>query len=73
MLIGTIRRHPLMRALRVDKMTYAALEATLQEYAAGRAATTVPVARMLALGLDEIRRRAEALIDGLRGNVDRAS
>jgi L-seryl-tRNA(Ser) seleniumtransferase len=37
-----VRRHPLMRAVRVDKMTYAALEATLQEYAAGRAAETDP-------------------------------
>ena len=68
-LIDAIRRHPLMRALRVDKMTYAALEATLQEYAAERAATTIPVVHMLALGLDEIRRRAQALTDGLRGNL----
>ena len=36
-----------MRALRVDKLTYAALEATLLEHAAGRAAGTVPVARMI--------------------------
>ena len=59
--ISTIRRHPLMRALRVDKMTYAALEATLSEYAAGRAADTVPVPRMIAMGVDEIGRRADAL------------
>ena len=56
-----IRRHPLMRALRVDKMTYAALEATLTEYAAGRAATTVPVQRMLTMTADEVRPRAEAI------------
>jgi len=68
-LIDTIRRHPLMRALRVDKMTYAALEATLQEYAAGRAAETIPVARMLALDVAAIRPRAQALVDALRGNV----
>jgi len=34
-LVTTIRRHPLMRAVRVDKMTYAALETTLLEYARG--------------------------------------
>jgi len=62
-LIEAVRRHPLMRAVRVDKMTYAALEATLQEYAAGRAAETIPVARMLALGVTAIRHRAQALID----------
>ncbi len=59
--IATIRRHPLMRALRVDKMTYAALEATLQEYASGRAAETVPVARMLTMTVDQVRQRAAAL------------
>jgi L-seryl-tRNA(Ser) seleniumtransferase len=48
-LVSTVRRHPLMRALRVDKLTYAALEATLQEHAAGRAAETVPVMRMIAM------------------------
>jgi L-seryl-tRNA(Ser) seleniumtransferase len=58
-LIDRIRRHPLMRALRVDKMTYAALEATLGEYAAGRATDTVPVQRMLAMTSGEIRARAE--------------
>jgi L-seryl-tRNA(Ser) seleniumtransferase len=60
-LIERVRRHPLMRALRVDKTTYAALEATLIEYAAGRAAATVPVQRMLRLTTDEIRGRADAL------------
>ena len=59
-LVDRIRRHPLMRALRVDKMTYAALEATLAEYAAGRAATTVPVQRMLTMTADDIRARADA-------------
>ena len=60
-IVDRIRRHPLMRALRVDKMTYAALEATLADYAAGRAADTVPVQRMLALTADDIRTRADAL------------
>ena len=66
-LIARIRTHPLMRALRVDKMTYAALEATLAEYAAGRATRTVPVQRMLTLTADEIRTRAEALTTAVAG------
>ena len=64
--LSHVRRHPLMRALRVDKMTYAALEATLQEYAAGRAAETVPVARMIAMTREEIEARAEAVASKLR-------
>ena len=50
-----------MRALRVDKLTYAALEATLEEYAAGRARAMVPVQRMLTMKAEEIRERASAL------------
>ena len=64
-LLARVRTHPLMRALRVDKMTYAALEATLEEYAADRAQSEVPVVAMIAMPLDEIERRARALADAL--------
>jgi L-seryl-tRNA(Ser) seleniumtransferase len=47
-----------MRALRVDKLTYAALEATLGEYAAGRASRTIPILRMILATPDAIRERA---------------
>jgi L-seryl-tRNA(Ser) seleniumtransferase len=63
--IDLIRRHPLMRALRTDKMAYAALEATLEEYSAGRATETVPVAAMIAMSADEIGRRANTLASEL--------
>ena len=60
-LVDRLRTHPLMRALRVDKITLAVLEATLAEYAAGRATDTVPVQRMLHLGADDIESRAQGL------------
>ena len=66
--IERIRRHPLMRALRVDKLTYAALEATLEEHAIGRGIYAVPIQRMLALGADEIGRRADALAAALNAS-----
>ena len=60
-LLSRVRQHPLMRALRADKMTYAALEATLEEYAAGRALDTVPVPKMIAMSASEVcARRALA-------------
>jgi L-seryl-tRNA(Ser) seleniumtransferase len=64
-LVDQLRRHPLMRALRVDKLTYAALEATLLEYLAGRAAETVPVQMMLSLSAEAIEARAQAMADQL--------
>src|SRR5579864_1955134 len=57
-----------MRALRVDKMTYAALEATLFEYAVARAATTVPVQHMLALTVDVLRLRASTVANALNAH-----
>jgi L-seryl-tRNA(Ser) seleniumtransferase len=64
--VALVRKHPLMRALRVDKMTYAALEATLEAYAAGKAAETVPVTRMIVMSVKAIDERASALAAALR-------
>ena len=64
-LIDVVRRHPLMRALRVDKLTYAALEATLGEYLAGRAGRTLPLLRMLRASAETVGTRAEAVRMGL--------
>ncbi len=63
--LARVRAHPLMRALRVDKLTYAALEATLAEFDAGRAAVTIPVVRMRALAAAEIGQRAAIVAAGL--------
>jgi L-seryl-tRNA(Ser) seleniumtransferase len=66
-LIQKIEKDPLMRAFRLDKMTLAALEATLRLYLnEERALAEVPGLRMLAVPLDELRQRAEALAGRLR-------
>ena len=59
-LLATIRRHPMARALRVDKMTLAALEATLRAYRRGRAPDEVPVWRMIAAPAAALQARALA-------------
>ena len=64
-LIARVRRHPLFRALRVDKLTIAALEATLGAYL--RAAwDEIPVIRMIRATPQELKRRAENFIRELR-------
>jgi L-seryl-tRNA(Ser) seleniumtransferase len=60
-LVARMRSNSLFRALRVDKLTYAALEATLLAYIR-RDHDSVPVLRMMRLSKDEISHRAEAII-----------
>jgi len=67
-LLKQLSRHPLMRVLRVDKLTLSALEATLLEYASGRASATVPVVRMIQTTVEEIEVRATALAGSLLEN-----
>jgi L-seryl-tRNA(Ser) seleniumtransferase len=68
-LIEVLRKHPLYRALRADKLALAALEATLDAYARGASLREVPALRMLALNLEEIERRARNLLSKLAERV----
>src|SRR6185436_11506334 len=71
-LIEKIRKNPLSRALRVDKLTYAALEATLETYVRGRANEELPVLRMMEQSealVEERTRRCAARIQELGGGT----
>jgi len=70
-LVERLRRHPLQRALRADKLTLAALEATLALYLdPERAAREIPVLRMLAEPANAVRARAERLAGLVGGDVE---
>jgi L-seryl-tRNA(Ser) seleniumtransferase len=58
-LVAQLRRNPLMRVLRVDKLTYSALEATLRAYLTERAFKEVPVLTMITATRQQIAERAE--------------
>jgi L-seryl-tRNA(Ser) seleniumtransferase len=60
-LVARLRRHPLTRAIRPDKMTIAALAATLDHYLREEAPRAVPVWRMIAASVDDLAARAERL------------
>ena len=64
--IDQLRSHPLYRALRVDKIAYAALEATLEAYRRGTATSEIPVLQMLSAGQQEIEERVESFTNLLR-------
>ena len=63
--VAKLRRHPLFRALRVDKLTIAALEATLRTYLRG-AWNDIPAQRMIRLPLEEIAARMKKFHDALQ-------
>jgi L-seryl-tRNA(Ser) seleniumtransferase len=67
-LVEKLRRHPLQRALRADKLTLAALEGTLRLYL--DAPERIPVVRMLRQSRDAIRARAERLAASTGGSVE---
>jgi L-seryl-tRNA(Ser) seleniumtransferase len=70
-LVERLRRHPLQRALRADKLTLAALEGTLELFSdPPRARREVPVLRMLDEPLEEVRARAERLAGLVGGEVE---
>jgi L-seryl-tRNA(Ser) seleniumtransferase len=56
--INRLKKHPLIRTLRVDKSTLAALQATLLAYLENRATVEIPVWRMIAADINDIARRA---------------
>ncbi len=71
-LVAELRRHPLARALRVDRMTIAALNATLASYAAGTALDELPVWKMAGAPEAAVRRRARRWARACGGEVVRS-
>jgi L-seryl-tRNA(Ser) seleniumtransferase len=70
-LVQKVRRHPLFRALRVDKLTIAALETTLRAYLRG-AWNEIPALRMMQMNIEEISARSEAFYKMLRAKIAEA-
>ncbi|MFH1086741.1 MAG: L-seryl-tRNA(Sec) selenium transferase, partial [Chloroflexota bacterium] len=64
-LVARLRRHPLTRALRVDKATLAGIQANLLHYVKGEALQAIPVWRMIAAPPEALAARAQALIVAL--------
>ena len=66
-LVDRIRKHPMARAVRSDKLTLASLSATLVHYVKEEALEKVPVLRMISMPLDEIEARARRWVEGIEG------
>jgi L-seryl-tRNA(Ser) seleniumtransferase len=64
-MLAPLKTHPLARALRPDKLTLAALEATLRLYATGQAWTEIPVLRRIRRPIEEIEAACHRVADAL--------
>jgi L-seryl-tRNA(Ser) seleniumtransferase len=64
-IVSRLKRSPWNRALRIDKLTLAALEGTLHAYEAGTAVATIPTLRLLTEPLADVRRRARRVLRAL--------
>ena len=71
-LVERLARNPVNRALRIDKFTVAALEATLYAYEAGTALETIPTLAMLTEPAASVRRRARRILARLSAETQRA-
>jgi L-seryl-tRNA(Ser) seleniumtransferase len=71
--IEKIKRNPLYRALRVDKMVYAALEATLDSYMREAHFSEIPVLRMLSASADEIEARSLEFVKRMKDELGASS
>ena len=67
--VAALKKHPLARALRLDKTTIAALATTLEHYVRGEEFEKVPVLRAIATPAEDIRRRATTLARAVGGTV----
>ena len=64
--IEPIRKNPLMRTYRVEKLIYGALEGTLAAYRAGRALEEIPVLMMISISPEELQRRSRRFVRRLK-------
>lgn len=67
--IDKLKKHPLVRALRIDKTRLAGLSATLIHYLKGEALTKIPVWQMISMPLSELDRRANVWAEAVSGQV----
>lgn len=68
-IINKVKKHPLMRALRAGKESYAVIAETLRAFATACHESQVPIYRMLSTPLDALRQRAEELTRGTSARV----